>query len=59
MQLNDRREGRFTPELIAFYEALAQNIALALQRMAAEAALKQAKAAAEAANVAKSQLWRT
>ncbi len=36
LQLNDRREGRFTPELLAFYENLAQNIGLALQRMAAE-----------------------
>ena len=44
LQLNDRREGRFTPELIAFYEALAQNIGLALQRMAAEVAVRQKEA---------------
>ena len=31
LQLNDRRAGRFTPEQIAFYEALAQNIGLAIQ----------------------------
>src|SRR5262249_6213998 len=39
LQLNDRREGRFTPESLAFYESLAQNIGLALQRAAAEAAV--------------------
>ena len=44
LQLNDRREGRFTPELIAFYEALAQNIGLALQRMTADAALRDSEA---------------
>ena len=32
LQLNDRREGRFTPELIAFCETLAQNIGFGLQR---------------------------
>jgi GAF domain-containing protein len=32
LQLNDRREGRFTPELVEFYQSLAQNIGLALQR---------------------------
>ena len=31
LQLNDRQERRFTPELIVFYEALAQNLGLALQ----------------------------
>ncbi|MGE5255349.1 MAG: response regulator [Hyphomicrobiales bacterium] len=36
LQFNDRRTGRFTPELIAFYEGLAQNIGLALRRAEAE-----------------------
>ncbi|MDW7709560.1 MAG: PAS domain S-box protein [Deferrisomatales bacterium] len=40
LQLNDRRGGRFTPDLIAFYESLAQNIGLALQRVAAREALQ-------------------
>ena len=39
LQLNGRRAGRFTPELIAFYETLAQNIGLALQRTMAEESL--------------------
>jgi signal transduction histidine kinase len=39
LQLNDRREGMFTPDLITFYESLAQNIGLAFQRAAAEEAL--------------------
>jgi PAS domain S-box-containing protein len=53
LQLNDRREGRFTPELIAFCEILAQNIGFALQRITSEAALEIAKANAELANRAK------
>ncbi|HYG34632.1 MAG TPA: PAS domain S-box protein [Clostridia bacterium] len=44
LQLNDRQEGRFTPELVAFYENLAQNLGLALQRATAEAALEQSEA---------------
>jgi PAS domain S-box-containing protein len=55
LQLNDRRPGRFSSELIAFYETLAQNIGLAIQRVTTEEALRHAKTAAEAANVAKSQ----
>ncbi|MCX6353799.1 MAG: PAS domain S-box protein [Candidatus Aureabacteria bacterium] len=43
LQLNDRRVGRFTPELISFYEALAQNIGLALQRTMAEEALRESE----------------
>ena len=42
LQLNDHRGGRFTPELILFYEWLAQNIGLAVQRAAAEEALQKA-----------------
>ena len=55
LQLNDRRAGRFTPELLSFCETLAQQIGFGLRRIAAEEALVQAKEAAEAANVAKSQ----
>ena len=44
LQLNARRGGRFTPELISFYENLAQNIGLALQRAAAEEALRENEA---------------
>ncbi len=43
LQLNDRREGRFTPDLVAFYEALAQNIGLAIQRMTAEESLRRSE----------------
>jgi PAS domain S-box-containing protein len=43
LQLNDRMAGRFTPGTIAFYEALAQNIGLALQRAAAEEAMRQSE----------------
>lgn len=43
VQLNDRRAGRFTPELIAFYESLAHNVGLALQRTAAEEAVQQSE----------------
>jgi two-component system CheB/CheR fusion protein len=60
LQFNDRRPGRFTAEQVAFYEVLAQNIGLAIQRktaeeelVAAKASAEQAKAAAEQANRAK------
>jgi signal transduction histidine kinase/ActR/RegA family two-component response regulator len=39
LQLNDKRGGCFTSEKIIFYENLAQNIGLGLQRAAAEQAL--------------------
>lgn len=42
LQLNDRRPGRFTPAQINFFESLAQNIGLALQRTMAEEALREA-----------------
>jgi signal transduction histidine kinase/ActR/RegA family two-component response regulator len=42
LQLNDKRPGRFTMEQVAFYEALAQNIGLAVQRTAAQEALREA-----------------
>jgi PAS domain S-box-containing protein len=44
LQLNDRREGRFTPELIESYESLAQNMGLALKRALAEQALRESEA---------------
>ncbi|MEW6444113.1 MAG: PAS domain S-box protein [bacterium] len=40
LQLNGRRSGLFASDLIAFYETLAQNIGLALQRAVAEEALR-------------------
>ena len=43
LQLNDRREGRFTPELVEFHESLAQNIGLALQRAASDEALRESE----------------
>jgi PAS domain S-box-containing protein len=43
LQLNDRREGRFTPELVEFYQSVAQNIGLALQRAASEEALRESE----------------
>ncbi len=44
LQLNGRREGCFTPESIRFYESLADNIGLALQRKRAEEALRESEA---------------
>ncbi|RJR38409.1 MAG: PAS domain S-box protein [Desulfobacteraceae bacterium] len=43
LQLNGRNPGRFTPALIIFYENLAQNIGLALQRIMAENALRESE----------------
>ncbi len=43
LQLNDRHAGRFTPELVRFYENLAQNIGLAIQRCIAQNALEAAQ----------------
>jgi PAS domain S-box-containing protein len=50
LQLNDRREGRFSPEVLRFFEGLADNIGLAVKRKQAEVALAAAKTAAEEAN---------
>jgi PAS domain S-box-containing protein len=44
LQLNDFRQGRFTPESIRFYEGLAQNIGLAIQRATAQEALRKSEA---------------
>ena len=44
LQFNDRQQGRFDPRSISFYETVAQNIGLALQRAAAEDALQQSEA---------------
>ena len=43
LQLNGRGAGKFTPELIAVYENLAQNIGMALQRTMAEEALRESE----------------
>ena len=43
LQLNDRREGRFTSELVGFYENLALNLGLALRRTSAEQALRESE----------------
>jgi PAS domain S-box-containing protein len=43
LQLNDCREGRFNPELVGFYETLAQNLGLAVQRAAVEEALRESE----------------
>ena len=43
LQLNGRREGMFTPENVAFYEMLAVNIGLALERVIAREALERSE----------------
>ncbi len=43
LQLNGRRPGRFTPDDVGFYESLAANIGLALQRVAADEALRRSE----------------
>jgi len=43
LQLNGRGAGKFTPELIAVYENLAQNIGMALQRTMTEEALRESE----------------
>jgi PAS domain S-box-containing protein len=43
LQMNDRKEGRFTPEAIRFFEALGNNIGLALERKQAETALSRSE----------------
>ena len=48
LQLNDRQRGRFTLELIRFFEGLAASIGIALKRRQDEEALQAAKEAAEA-----------
>ncbi len=40
LQLNDRRPGRFTLDQVSYFEGVARNIGLALQRVAAEEALR-------------------
>ena len=50
LQLNDRRPGQFTPELIHFLEGLTASIAIGLKREQAEAALAIAKADLERYN---------
>lgn len=43
LQLNDRRKGRFTSEIIALWERLAQHMSVALAKFQAEEALREAK----------------
>jgi len=43
LQLNDRREGRLSPELVRFLEGLGDQIGLAIQRKQAEDALRQSQ----------------
>ena len=43
LQLNDRRRGMFTPEVIAFWERLAGHLAVALAHARAHEAMQQAK----------------
>ena len=44
LQLNDRRRERFTPEVIALWERLANHLAVALAKFRAEGALRQSEA---------------
>jgi len=55
LQLNDRKKDCFTLEVIHFFEGISANIGVALMRTQWERDLVEAKAAAEAANVAKGQ----
>ncbi|APV45377.1 PAS domain S-box-containing protein [Dehalogenimonas formicexedens] len=48
LQLNDRQPGRFTPDQVSFFESIAANIGMALQRLSAEEQLQQAKGNLEA-----------
>ncbi|MDO8682575.1 MAG: MEDS domain-containing protein, partial [Armatimonadota bacterium] len=43
IQLNDRQKGRFTPEIIAFWERLADYLAVALAKFQAEEALRKSE----------------
>ena len=52
LQLNDRREGRFTPELIRFFEGLATSIGVALKRKQVEESLRVEKERLERASIA-------
>ena len=52
LQLNDRREGRFTPESIRFFEGLANSIGIAFKRKQAEESLRVEKERLERASIA-------
>ena len=43
LQFNDKRKGRFMPELIALFERLADNVALAVAQRRAEEALRESE----------------
>lgn len=47
IQLNDKRKGRFTPEIIAAWERLARHMSEALAKFKAEEALREAKGSLE------------
>ena len=49
LQLNDRRRGRFTPELILFFEGLAASVGIALKRRQAQDAMHEREADLELA----------
>ena len=44
LQLNDRRQGRFSPELISLWERLAGHLAVALAKFRADEALRESEA---------------
>jgi PAS domain S-box-containing protein len=58
LQLNDRREGRFTPESIRFFEGLANSIGIAFKRKQADEFLRVEKERLERASIAgNTALW--
>ncbi|MHB9099151.1 MAG: PAS domain-containing sensor histidine kinase [Syntrophales bacterium] len=50
LQLNDRKKGRFTLDMITFFEGLGSSIGIAITRKRVEEALKEQTAQLEAAN---------
>ena len=59
LHFNDHKPDMFTPEMIAHFERLAENLAIALGRRQAEEKLQEAFDAANAANIAKSEFLST
>ncbi len=51
LQINDRRENRFSPDLISFFEELGAKIGMALVQKQVEDALRKAKDEAEKLNI--------
>ncbi|MGD9638683.1 MAG: response regulator [Alphaproteobacteria bacterium] len=54
LQINDRKEGKITPEVITLLEEISASLGIAIGRKIAEEELKKAKEIAEKANDAKS-----